>query len=439
MGLYGAQNKGSIYPTGKRDLNECTWYGDKYDGAQPTPFRLEDLVDLKKGDSAYSHTGCTAYGLADEARATDRGFSWPNNSEFEFAGSGDRCDMWSSSHGCGRPSGGIVGKRPGVKRVSYNAGKKECCLSGKDIINGNTCDPKYRDGTGSDCADIMKDHCRKGSNIFTQDGCRLWGKDAKGTARQYKKYYCNHSNIMTDDNCFNWAKKETDVAMDAIIEHCKDNPLSKRCQEIMTYTNRGNIDKIMAPYCKHNFDKKECQNWANGASSNYRKTKLDTLVREWCEQNPDSNFCKCQNVEATEDQIKKGYSNPRCFSIQCSDPTTYIPSRFEDNCPTVISCNQAIEIQNNQAMDINIDDLSQSCEISSGGKVISDTSQTQNTQPSSGNNTVKDPTQEADAYGDTDISGDGNFMLIIIILIIIAVSAISITLVGGLGYYYYTK
>ena len=95
-------------------------------GTHPKAYSLNDLKDLEINKTKQQNKGCCPnIGGAQDGGGQDRclakGFSWPNNGEFEWGGLGTSCNMCSdtSSYGCDCSGSAIGGKRPKVKRTAF--------------------------------------------------------------------------------------------------------------------------------------------------------------------------------------------------------------------------------------------------------------------------------------------------------------------------------
>lgn len=433
----------SYKPTGKRDDSKC---GDNK-GTAPTSFLLKDLIDLDVDEKTYSHTGCTAAGPTGYNEAWSKGYRFPDNGEFEYWQHGDRsCRQsgWTWRYGCETPSGsgGVIGRRPGVKRNAFLGDKANCCLNATaiDEENGTTCDPKFRHGSSTECALILPQLCKNGDNLFTKTGCNQWRNNNKADAKNVVKTYCNQNKVLSHEGCREWAHNNINDLRTEVINYCKSGGKadSKECKDIYGVLGRKGVNTIMENHCVNNFGEKICRDWALTNDSTYKRNKIDGMVRNYCKQHPDDDFCKCQNVQASADQIRRGYSNPRCFAVECVSPSSYLPGKFTNNCPPVITCEQAINVQNNQALDgINLSNISQSCIVNSKSKeVIADSNQKVNTD----GNVNKDGGSaniDASATGDKDKSEKNrNLMIIVIIIIVVIIIGATVAIGGGLAYYY---
>ncbi len=209
-------------------------------GSHPPKYTLENLKELGINQKKEAATGCCpniggAQSGGGQDRCMGKGFSWPNNGEFAWGGLGGSCKMCSStgSYGCsskcGSGGGTIGGKRPTVKRIAYNANPVDCCSKStptNPIVNGKTCDPKYRGMSQSACQDILQSECTADASF--SEHCLAWGNTSDNAQRSldnYKAQYCNvPDNYRNDINCQTWCNTNTgkgrcDVA---VSDYCAD-------------------------------------------------------------------------------------------------------------------------------------------------------------------------------------------------------------------------
>ena len=189
--------------------------------SQPYQFSLNDLADVYVGDSKQMNKGCGPHvdGTQDGsgyAWMKNRGFGWPENGEFEWGGLGESCGLCSDiagGYGC-ECSGGnaVIGKRGKVKRIAFKADPTECCLQNSaaknstKILNGLTCEPKYRDPSNSECNAVFLDYCSDDKIVSDQKCINL--KNSNSTLyNRLMTNYCNasSSNASTSD-CIDWCK-----------------------------------------------------------------------------------------------------------------------------------------------------------------------------------------------------------------------------------------
>lgn len=126
----------------------------------PTPFSINDLINLKQDEVKESPSGCCPIIAGRQAgsgyqQCTNRGFSYPDNGEFDFA-LGTNCNMCSDvaqGYGCDCDSQSILGKRPSVQRIAFKADPKRCCLENppNHLIDGLTCPPETWNTNSQTC------------------------------------------------------------------------------------------------------------------------------------------------------------------------------------------------------------------------------------------------------------------------------------------------
>jgi hypothetical protein len=106
----------------------------------------KDIYNLGIGETYSGVAGCLQEGPNVNILAKSLNFNPDpfNTGEFEFT-LGENCTICSHCWGaeCAK---GIAGKRPSIKRIKFNADPAACCSASDPIVNGRTCDPKYRAG-----------------------------------------------------------------------------------------------------------------------------------------------------------------------------------------------------------------------------------------------------------------------------------------------------
>ena len=103
----------------------------------PHKYSNPELVNLNIGERAQSPSGCTPciggnqWGSGED-RCRHKGFSWPNNGEYEWGGLGEHdCNYCTADEGCDcHGGGGIAGCKCTVKRAAFNGNLGACCLLG---------------------------------------------------------------------------------------------------------------------------------------------------------------------------------------------------------------------------------------------------------------------------------------------------------------------
>ena len=211
-------------------------------------FTLDELADLPVGGIREMGNGCGpgiegTQGGGGYDRLKSRGFGWPDNGEFNWGGLGSSCAMCSevgNGYGCDNCGGAqaIGGNRGTVKRIAYGADPGACCRSnGSKILNGKTCDPRYRNYTGTDCDDPMLTYCNP-NNWGTQE-CRAWTQAVITSGRTVPNValsnYCSLGNNFAKPECQEWCSivrnnRSMRSACDASsINYCKNNPTDPLC------------------------------------------------------------------------------------------------------------------------------------------------------------------------------------------------------------------
>lgn len=187
-------------------------------GGRPTSFLLEDLKDLRIGDTKQMNAGCGPNLDGDDKMwLKNKGFGWPENGEFEWGGRGDGCSMCSFDYGCECTAwgAGIGGSRGKVKRSAFKGDPTQCCLaniSRKDaskIVGDYTCDPIYRDPNSTDCTNVYSDYCKVGDRILTDDKCKSLASSNFTLHKNIMKEKCNLDEYYMNSSCIDWCSNNS--------------------------------------------------------------------------------------------------------------------------------------------------------------------------------------------------------------------------------------
>ena len=218
------------------------------DQGQSRAFTLDELADLPIGNIREMGKGCGPgidglQGGGAYDRLKGRGFSWPENGEFNWGGLGSPCSMCSdpiNGYGCDNCGGAstVGGNRGTVKRIAYTADPASCCRSnGSKIINGRTCDPRYRNYTNTDCDDPMLSYC--GQGFWGTPECRSWAQEVIATGRTIPNValsnYCSIGNNFSKPECQEWCgivrnRPNMRSACDSSsIKYCQNNMTDPLC------------------------------------------------------------------------------------------------------------------------------------------------------------------------------------------------------------------
>lgn len=226
------------------------------DSGRSRKFKLSELVDLDIGQSKEMPDGCgpnvsgTQWGSNLE-RLKDKGFGWPGNNEFDYAGRGSSCQMCSLDYGCDNCGGGwaVSGSRGKVKRTAYKGDPLSCCRiqPASKIHNGKTCNPKYINNYRTDdCDTHMGNYCKKGDNFESKGECTRWYKEALEEGRTnpntYIKEFCmkNNGEKFPGSFCQGWVDtlKNTDRMEgeydEVVRSYCNNHPDNPRCACMVT-------------------------------------------------------------------------------------------------------------------------------------------------------------------------------------------------------------
>ena len=255
-------------------------------GTHPKAYTLNELTDLKINDKLASNKGCCpniggGQDGSGQSKCLAKGFSWPNNGEFDWGGLGPSCTMCSAIKGYGCACGsGIGGKRPRVKRTAYLGDHLKCCLSGGPTINNKTtCDPRYRGLQTNDCFNHLRKYC-EGNDAF-DDNCTKWGASsdtALNTLNAAKKIYCNNiSKFTKSSDCRAWCassgKGECDEAANAYCAIHIHDPICNCINSPLDTPQCGDMDMT-----KYSSDVHEAV--SSCRNSGYWTSNMNTMVTE---------------------------------------------------------------------------------------------------------------------------------------------------------------
>ncbi len=268
-----------------KDPNECPG---------PTPkMSLSELKDLGLNKTMDNPYGC---GRVNESGTFNDlvkyGWGYPDNGEFEYGGAGSKCNICWWDWGCECPDkkDWADGKRGKVKRVAYKAPENKCCETGNQLIDGKTCDPKYKDPTSSACRTSMESYCAKDNNIT--------------------KPRCREALFNTDNG----------KLIESATKHCEVGGPERN------------------EFCMEFCSKKSKESVCNSAATAY------------CQRNPtNTDYCGCINTQQHAKILKRLEENglstlPHCMLQQCAtNPNAYKPFGRE-SCPSQNTCVQGINV-----------------------------------------------------------------------------------------------
>lgn len=226
-------------------------------GQFPGPLTLHDLSDLKVGE-VRAGTGCVpsiqgTQGGSAFATAFAKGFSIPNNGEFEWGGLGPGCNMDAFNYGCEKKDSWMGGSKPTVVRTRYNGGAVECCLAdGAAIVTDRTCDPQYKNPNGNACIQSMMNYCSTGSAIYNIAKCRDWANAQPAAAKELQLRYAklNPGDPNSLSFCKNLAAKGDSSCDDIYINFCRANPNHAACSCINSVVAKAGLN--VNPSCIDN-------------------------------------------------------------------------------------------------------------------------------------------------------------------------------------------
>jgi len=229
----------------------------------PGQFKITDLKDLKIGDTKEMSTGCgpTIDGTQGGScldQLKNKGFSWPDNGEFDWGGRGSNCSLCSFNYGC-ECAGGIAGSRGTVKRTAFNGDATACCTAtqaatGNTVLNGKTCNPDSKDFNKTFCDQAMQKYCGNSSNTANPT-CQKWITAAVArklpAVNDILKTYCSQGTNYANTTCQNWASdlKAKDPAStsidDALQAYCQSNPTDPNCACVAPSANATTAASMM--------------------------------------------------------------------------------------------------------------------------------------------------------------------------------------------------
>ncbi|MEO0236621.1 MAG: DUF4064 domain-containing protein [candidate division WOR-3 bacterium] len=286
-------------------------------------FTLDELKDLAIGERREMPKGCGPnvdgmHAGSCYSRLTERGFGFPNNGEFAWGGTGSACNMCSciiKGYGCDNCTGSssITGRRGTVKRIAFNAKPEDCCKQQNNIINGQTCNPKYIKGYQDDsCDSYMSNYCT-GNNLSTPE-CQKWVNAALDRGRTTPNYamkeYCAQGQNFQNQVCQQWCDKTKNIPSmsgecDQVVQkYCQNNPNNPLCQCILPPGSITKVEALMTSpkVCWY----RACQNLVN---DNY----ITSTMRDQ-KKNCISTVC---SIDVGDIQIS-GTNNQVDFKNQCA-------------------------------------------------------------------------------------------------------------------------
>jgi Pox virus entry-fusion-complex G9/A16 len=166
------------------------------------------------------------------------------------------CSDPTNGYGCDNCSGGgvVTGSRGTVKRIAYAADPSQCCISGQKIIDGKTCDPKYRDRSTTTCDIPMRNYCS--NNNWSKPECIAWVNAAiaknRTDANQAIGDYCGKGQNFKTTECQNWCglvKKNSTMSTacdGAVLAYCGANTSDPLCACLQPPSNVTKIQDLMS-------------------------------------------------------------------------------------------------------------------------------------------------------------------------------------------------
>lgn len=227
----------------------------------PKSMSVEDLKDLRIGESKQQETGCGGQGNP-TGDLWNAGFRYPLNGEFDWDWDdyGEWC--WTCEGNWGYQCddagpGGRRGRRMKIKRKEFKGDKLECCLQNTKtpgsakLYGGNTCAPEHRDPSKQDCNIELDNYCKSDSRIVGDDRCYALQNSNTTLFNKLMKAHCNWSDENAkQDKCIDWCKtNSTDCDRLNLLNDCKiygltDNQCSK--QNVIDIKNKCKVYGILS-------------------------------------------------------------------------------------------------------------------------------------------------------------------------------------------------
>jgi hypothetical protein len=209
----------------------------------PKSMSLEDLQDLRIGESKQQETGCGGQGNP-TGDLWNAGFRYPLNGEFDWDWDdyGEWC--WTCEGNWGYQcddagSGGRRGRRMKIKRKEFKGDKFECCLNNTKIPgsykihDGKTCAPEYRDPSKQVCNIELDNYCKDYSRIVEDDRCYALRNSNQTLFNKLMKAHCNWSDgNAKQDKCIDWCKtNSSECDRLNLLNECKVYGLTDNCSK----------------------------------------------------------------------------------------------------------------------------------------------------------------------------------------------------------------
>lgn len=208
---------------------------------KPTSFSLEDLSDIKVGESKEQKTGCGGFPGNTTGDLWNAGFRYPLNGEFEWdTDLGSEC--WTCTNNWGEEcfdagAGGRGGRRGKIKRKEFKGDKLQCCLNNiqnpgaHKIQDGYTCDPTYRNPSSAECRQNIINFCGADNNIINDTRCVALASSDTTTFNKLMGEHCNLSEANAKGSkCIDWcASNSTACTRLNTIQNCEKYEIKTNC------------------------------------------------------------------------------------------------------------------------------------------------------------------------------------------------------------------
>jgi hypothetical protein len=110
-------------------------------------------------------------------------------------------------------------------------------------------------------------------------------------------------------------------------------------------------DNTFATYCVTSMDG-DCKNWCAK-----NPALCDDLVKQWCVSHPTDPYCACINSKLNSKQSV----NPKCFDPACIKYGYQTQSMAQTNCPSTVTCEMQVNLQNSGTQFATYVPLEQNC------------------------------------------------------------------------------
>ena len=167
--------------------------------------------------------------------------------------------------------------------------------------------------------------------------------------------------------------------MDTKLKCCQGSLPDYSCGEYVPGSSMCSSNT--ATYCSTHMGDPYCQSWCRSNT-----ILCDKPVTDYCAINPNDPYCSCVNSIASKANI----ANPKCVDIKCLDTGYLTTSMANTNCPSIVTCDIVVQMQNAGIILSNKIPIQQNCGANSTSsvKTIGPGGGTTTTTSGSGGNTT---------------------------------------------------